>query len=100
MNQQKVVNMKQLSYSQLKDKLTEQDINEIAAILSYRCRIATHNKIVSRLKYFASSIPYYGITERLTKENDRWTYCAGQSYTDEIRTLRKIFLTEYVKGNN
>ena len=37
-------------------------------------------------------MPTYGILERLTKEGEDWSYRAGQSYPDEIRTIREIIL--------
>ena len=81
------------SFNKLKTELTESDIDAIVSIVGYRCRIKTYNRLRSILKYSPSLIPNYGIFERLTK-NDRgqWEYCAGQSYPDEIRTLRDCIL--------
>ena len=86
------------SFNDLKTNLTEQDIDLIVELLGYRCRAQTYNRLRSRLKYSPSSVPTYGILERLTRdEAGRWEYCAGQSYTDEIRTVRNIILKEYRK---
>ena len=84
--------MRQLNFNNLKTELTEQDIDQIVSILGYRCRVKTVNDIRRRLEYFPSSIPSYGILERLMKEPTGWQYFAGQSYTDEIKTVRKIIL--------
>ena len=90
---------KQENLNTLKDKLTEQDINEIIAIVGYRCRIKTLNRLRSILTYSPSSIGNYGIYDRLMKEESPtkpgvygWFYCAGQSYTDEIRTVKDCIL--------
>jgi len=74
-------------------ELTENDINQIVAIVTHRCRIKTINRVRSILTYSPSLIPNYGIFERLTKDDKgNWSYCAGQSYPDEIRTLRDCIL--------
>lgn len=80
------------SFNDLKNQLSEQDIDQIIEIVGYRCRVKTCNRIRSILTYSPSLIPTYGILERLTKENGGWSYCAGQSYPDEIKTLREIIL--------
>lgn len=86
------------SFNDLKTELTEQDIDSIVELLGYRCRVQTYNRLRARLKYSPSSVPVYGILERLTREESgRWEYCAGQSYPDEIRTVRNIILKEYRK---
>ena len=80
------------SFNDLKTSLTEQDIDQIVAVIGHRCRIKTCQRIRSVLTYHPSSVPSYGIMERLTKENNNWSYCAGQSYPDEIKTVREIIL--------
>ena len=83
------------SFNDLKNQLSEQDIDQIIEIVGYRCRVKTCNRLRSILTYSPSLIQTYGILERLTKENGGWSYCAGQSYPDEIKTLREII----TKGN-
>jgi len=86
------------SFNNLKTQLTEQDIDSIVELIGYRCRVETCNRIRSRLKYHPSSVPSYGILGRLTREESGvWEYCAGQSYPDEIRTVRNIILREFIK---
>jgi hypothetical protein len=80
------------SFNDLKPELTENDIDEILAIVGKGCRDNTKKRLRSILTYGRSTIPSYGIFNRLCKESHGWDYCAGQSYTDEIRTLRECIL--------
>lgn len=85
-------------------ELTAQDIDEIVAIVGHGCREKTRNRLYSMLRYGMSAMDSYGIFDRLLKEprydsqigasplRGRWTYVAGQSYPDEIRTLRNCIL--------
>lgn len=85
--------MKQLSFNELKTQLTESDIDQIVAIVTHRCRAKTTNRVRSILTYSPSLIPSYGILSRLLKDSkNNWEYVAGQSYPDEIRTIRDILL--------
>lgn len=83
--------MKQLNFNNYRNELTENDIDEIVELFTYRCQIKTVRQIRINLELFRNEIPHYGILERVIKENHGWTYCAGQSYPDEIRTVRNIF---------
>lgn len=84
--------MEQLNFNNQKELLTDKDIDELADLIGYRCRVKTCLRLRSILTYGRSTISQYGILERLIKENGKWTYCAGQSYTDEIKTIRNIIL--------
>lgn len=85
--------MKQLNFNTCKASFTQDDINQILCLITYKCRIKTLNRLRSILTYSPSLIPQYGILERLMKEDDgKWHYVAGQSYTDEIRTIRQLIL--------
>jgi hypothetical protein len=86
------VKMKQINFNNYRDKLTEKDKAEIFEILSSRCRQKTKELLAKRLDKHLDLIPEYGILNRLIKEKHGWNYCAGQSYPDEIRTVRKIIL--------
>ena len=86
---------KQQNYNTKKHDLKESDIEQILALVCYRCQAKTWQKIRARLNYFPLSVPEYGILERLMFENGQWSYCAGQSYPCEIKTLRNIFLNDY-----
>ncbi len=84
--------MKQLNFNNQKEKLTENDIDQLVEVIGSRCQVKTVNRLRSMLTYGRSTIPSFGILERLIKENGKWGYCAGQSYTDEIKTVRNIIL--------
>lgn len=84
--------MKQFSLNELKDKLSESDIDSIVSIVGHKCQLRTKNRLRSILTYSASSIGSFGIYGRLIKENEGWIYVAGQSYPDEIKTLRECIL--------
>lgn len=82
----------QINFNNYREQLTENDIGQIVSIICYRCRIPTTNRIRSLLTYMKTSIPPHGIFGRIIKENDNWSYCAGQSYPDEIRLIRELLL--------
>lgn len=83
------------TFNDLKTKLSEDDISAILSIVGYRCREKTIRRLRSMLTYGTNAIPTYGIFGRLTRESDgSWSYCAGQSYPDEIRTLRECILNK------
>ncbi len=84
--------MKQLNFNNQKTTLTENDIDQIITIIGHRCRIKTCNRLRSILTYSPSLVPSYGILDRLIKEGEKWSYVAGQSYTDELKTVRDCIL--------
>lgn len=84
--------MKQINFNNYRQQLTEQDTNEIFEILSKGLRSKNRELLAKRLNHHLELIPYFGILDRLIKESYGWSYCAGQSYTDEIRTVRQIIL--------
>jgi len=79
-------------FNELKDILTESDIDDIVGLVGHGCRTKTKNRLRSILTYGRSTIPAYGIFTRLVKDADCWEYIAGQSYPDEIRALRECIL--------
>lgn len=81
------------SFNDLKLTLNQSDIDAILTIIGKGCREKTKNRLRSILTYGKSTIPAYGIFSRLYRdESGAWDYCAGQSYIDEIRTLRECIL--------
>ena len=86
--------MKQQNFNNTKHDFTEDDINQIISIIGYRCHIKTLNRLRSMLTYGKSAIPIYGILERLTKEDNTWSYCAGQDYSAEMKILRDAILNK------
>jgi hypothetical protein len=80
------------SFNDLKTSFSETDIDQILEIIGHRCRVKTLKRLRSILTYSPSLIPSYGIMSRLVKDDKGWSYVAGQSYTDEIRTVREVIL--------
>lgn len=80
------------TFNDLKSNLTENDIDQIIELIGSRCRVKTLNRLRSILTYGPSTVGSYGILNRLMKEDSGWSYCAGQSYTDEIRIVRNLIL--------
>lgn len=80
------------TFNELKQSLTESDIDEIMSIVCKGCRENTRRRVRSILTYGPSTIGSYGILGRLVKEDRGWVYIAGQSYPDEIRTVRECIL--------
>ena len=83
--------MKPLTFNNIPE-LSDNDIDQITAILGFRCRQKTLIRLRSLLKYGKRLIPSYGLLERITFENGVWNYTAGQSYLDEIRTIRELII--------
>lgn len=67
----------QMNFNNQKDKLTEDDIDQIVKIVGSHCRAKTLGRLRSILTYHASSVQSYGILERLMKEGNQWSYCAS-----------------------
>jgi hypothetical protein len=85
--------MREQSFNKIKKQLNESDIEQIIIIVTYRCGGKTRDRVRSILTYSPSLISEYGILDRLIKDDKGiWQYFAGQSYIDEIRTVRKIIL--------
>jgi hypothetical protein len=82
------------NFNQLKNNLSESDIEQILKIVCYKCSEKTKKRVESCLKYSASLIPSYGILERLTCETGIWDYTTGLSYLDEMRLIRKAITGE------
>jgi len=82
----------QINFNNYKSQMTEKDLDEIHELLAKGCRKHNRDLLWLRLTTQRSLIPEYGIMNRLIKDTYGWHYCAGQSYPDEIRTVRKIIL--------
>lgn len=59
--------MKQLNFNNQKEKLSENDVDQIINIITYKCRIKTVNRVRSILTYHPRSIGSYGTLDRLIK---------------------------------
>lgn len=89
----------EISFNKLKElrvisELPQETKQSLIALLTHRCRAETISRITGVVKYSLSLIEYYGILNRLMLCLDDMTfhYTTGQSYPDEIRVLRKIFI--------
>ena len=72
--------------------LSETELDNMVLLLGHGCRAETKAKLYRRLR-FVSLMPSYGIYDRvMIHDNGNVSYCAGQSYPDEIRTVRKLIL--------
>jgi len=81
------------NFNDHRNELTCNDLDSLYLLLSKGLRAENKDLMHRRLFNHLNMIPYYGILDRLIKENDQgWSYCAGQSYPDELRTVRKIIL--------
>ena len=82
----------QKNFNNQKAKLTEKDIDAIIAIIGHRCRAKTVNRLRSIITYSPSMIPEFGMLTRLILDEYGWSYCAGQDYTSELKTVRDCIL--------
>lgn len=89
----------EISFNKLKElgvisELPKESKQSLIILLTYRCQIKTVSRVSSTVNYWLSRLEYYGILDRLMLrlEDMSFHYTAGQSYPDEIRVLRKLFL--------
>ena len=84
---------RQFNFNSDRELLTLDDRKLIFELLAKGLRDKNRALLYRRLfDGFDNLIPYHGILGRLIKDRGVWSYCAGQSYPDEIRTVRKIIL--------
>jgi hypothetical protein len=75
--------------------LTDHQQQEILSIIGKGCRADTKARLSRRLQLPLSLWVRYGDYSRLIIADDTESapyYIAGQSYTDEIKTIRKLIL--------
>jgi len=84
--------MRQINFNNNRERMTDDDKQQIFDLLSKGLRTKNFNLLHRRIFEHLFMIPYHGILERIIKDDSGWSYCAGQSYPDEIRTIRKIIL--------
>lgn len=70
--------------------ISDETRNEIVRLLTYRCRVETTRTIRHRLENPAA-LSNYGIYDRL-QIAPTVSYCAGQDYPGEIRTIRELLI--------
>jgi hypothetical protein len=68
--------------------LTEDELNALVSLLGARCHNKTKNRLFYAIKYNQECFAIY---DRVWIRPDV-EYCAGQSYPDEIRTIRDLLL--------
>lgn len=75
--------------------LSEEEIEGIILIVGSGCRATTKSLLRNMLHAVPNIHPNHGIYGRLWIRKDgelHVTYCAGQSYPDEIRCIRKCLI--------
>ncbi len=70
-------------------------VEQLVELLGNRCRQGTKDKLRRKL-YMPSLLPAAGIFARVHLDEYEgkkvWSYCTGQSYTDEIKIVRQAIL--------
>ena len=79
-----------------KKSLSESEIDSLVDILGKYCQARTKRILVHALSA-VPDIKGYGIYERVQLTDGKAHYCAGQSYPDEIRTVRELLLNWSVR---
>lgn len=72
--------------------LTDADKQEIFEALAKGLHPHNRSLMYRRIFMNINLIPHHGILNRIMNDGNGWGYCAGQSYVDEMRTVRKIIL--------
>ena len=72
-------------------ELTESEIESGVRLLGSHCQQRSKDRLRRTLGY-VPDIQSYGIFGRVMLQNGEMTYCAGQSYPDEIRTVRECLI--------
>jgi hypothetical protein len=72
-------------------QLTESEIESLVELLGKRCQARTINALRRSLKDI-TTIGLYGIYGRVVFTDGQSRYDAGQSYPDEIRTVRQLII--------
>jgi hypothetical protein len=72
--------------------LTESDLDQIVEIIGGHGY--TKGRIRSVLDYHLKESNFWGVASRFMYDHkaDRWSYCAGQDYTYEMKAVRKSLL--------
>jgi hypothetical protein len=74
--------------------LTEAQKADIVAMVGKGCRSATKDKLARMLNLPLSIWQKHGIYSRVTLDDDGASYICGQSWPDEMRTLRDCMLNK------
>lgn len=81
------------TFNQLRQNLSEDDINQLTKIIGKGMRKENKSRLTLSIELNSSTMPYYGIMERLVKnEKNQWLYIVGQELTSELKIIRSLFL--------
>ena len=72
--------------------LTDKQKADILDMIGKRCRQTTVDRLARRLELPLSLWQRFGIYSRLTLDDNGADYICGQSWIDEMRTLRQCIL--------
>ena len=75
----------------MNQKLTEKEIKSAVNLFGKRCKVTTKQKLRRALQAVPTKIDY-GIYNRVEFKNEDCSYCAGQDYVQEIKTVRECLL--------
>lgn len=73
--------------------LTDQEADSLAELLGKGCHVRTKRKIAHVCGWLVSRGDTWSCFDRVSFADGEASYCAGQSYPDEIRRLRKTVLS-------
>ena len=90
----------QVNFNTKKHSLNEDDLNQLTKIIGMKCGTKTRFRIRNMIARYPSAIKEYGIFERIVADTyiginghvRSWHYIPGQSYNDEIRTIRNLII--------
>jgi len=71
------------------EMLTESQRESAERLFCARCQEKTRRAFRRCIRY-PGSIELCGILHRVHIEGEKVSYCAGQSYPDEVRTVRQV----------
>ncbi len=73
-------------------KLNEAQVGSLYSLVASGCRQKNRQRLDHKLDVPLSCWENFGIYRRVIIHDDGVSYCAGQSYPDEIRTVRQCML--------
>ena len=71
---------------------TVPDVDGLVSMIAHRCRQKTRDTLTRRLSTQVSLLGREGIYDRMTYDANGWGYCCGQSWGDEMRTIRECLI--------
>lgn len=74
------------------DQLNDKQVSAFLSLIGAKCRKDTKEKLDRRLRIPLSLWKRYGIFSRVILTDDDVNYICGQSWNDEMRTLRECIL--------